>query len=153
MDGISTFPKSFLLVGSKDGNKWNYIDLQTIPLTSPPDTKIRTPVVYDINANDYYLFYRFIFIEMFPGNSILEINQINLFAFVEPTPNKNAIGEGFTNMNYSNFKISKYIDDEIKSVDIETIYQIEKSDSTDIFFALFLTFLASTFIFIRFSKA
>jgi len=152
-DGISTFPKSFLLVGSKDGNIWNYIDLQTIPLTNPPDTKIRTPIVYDINSNDHYLFYRFVFIEMFPGNSILEINQINLFAFVEPTPNKNAIEEGFTNMGYSNFNISKYIDDPIKPIDVETIYPINKYDSTDIYFALLLTFLASAMIFLRFSKA
>jgi hypothetical protein len=157
-DGTCTFPKSFLLVGSKDGNNWSYIDLQAVTLTNAPNMNSRIPITYDINTTDYYFFYRFIFIELFPNNGILEINQINLFAFTEPTPNKNAIFEGFENIDsdgimYSNlhpFKISNIVDETKNTRHLENVIFREEPNDIIFYLPLFLILLTGSFIYKRF---
>jgi len=109
-DDICRFPRSFLLAGSKDGSNWTYIDLQTLQLNNPPSTSDKT---YNVNVAEHYRYLRFIFLDMFPKNKFLEINKIDLYGFITITPNRNAIEEGFDNIDskfsYSGFEISKDI--------------------------------------------
>jgi len=153
-DDICTFPKTFLLLGSKDGSKWEYIDFQTLPLSKAYDyTDISSPVVYNLNTTEYYVYFRFVFVELFPGNSVLEISQINLYTFLEHTPNVTAVEEGFTNkcntkLNYSNFQISTYISEIFPSVNAKPVVEdnlktIDDDLQTNIYIGLLLTFLAS----------
>jgi hypothetical protein len=149
--GVVSFPKKFLLVGSKDGILWEYIDQRN--LVDPPDTTNRDAIVFDVNSTDYYFFYRLIVGEMYSKNNILRINQINLFGMVSETPNRDA----FTNMegnrvqyydfnnpstNYANFSISnaqEFMNDN---------KEIVKIDNNKIFYGiLFTTLVTSSILF------
>jgi hypothetical protein len=101
--GIDFFPKKFILVGSKDGIKWDYIDQRNL-VDPPGDLSDRSPITFDVNSVEYYFFYRLIIGEMYTNNSIVRINQFNIFGMVEETPNRDA----FTNM--SDNKVMPYYD-------------------------------------------
>jgi hypothetical protein len=162
-DEKCTFPKSFVLLGSKNGNSWDYIDFQTIPLSKVSEyTGLSSPKVYNLNTTDYYFFFRFVIIELFPGNGVLEISQINLFTFLEHTPNATAVEEGFTNknntiLNYSNFHISNHISEifpAISNVPIEEdMFKRNDEDlQRNIYIGLFFTFLASSFFYYNLTR-
>jgi hypothetical protein len=108
-----SYPKSFVLVGSRDGAIWSYIDLQNLSLNNRPNTSSETPIVYNVNIQKYYYYYRFIFLEMFPNNNVIEVSQINLYVTTAPTPNRNAVS-GFQNMSsYSNYTLSNTLNEDI----------------------------------------
>jgi hypothetical protein len=159
---VCTFPRSFLVAGSKDGNKWTFLDLQALPLDNPPNTSDRKPRIYDINTSDYYRYLRFIFIDMFPNNKLLEISQINLFGFIEITPNRNAIEEGFANIDsgisYSGFEISKVSDETSKQLqhlkhdhirETVTTPTPTYSSTSNIYIPLFLTVIVGSMLIFR----
>jgi len=151
---ICTYPKSFVLVGSKDGNTWNYIDLKNLSLNDAPNTSNRTPIVNNINSQDYYFYYRFIILEMFPNNSILEIDQINLYAFTSPIPNKNAVTESFVGMNsFSNYNISTILNEDIEhETPIKNNTQIENKNSVISVESVFSAFLFITLFGLIYNK-
>jgi hypothetical protein len=158
-EGETNLPKTFLLVGSVDGNKWEYIDMRTLPLDQQPTNNSKT---YDVNVLSYYYYYRFIFIDFFPKNSVAEISNIRLYGYTELTPNKNAIREGFTNitndykLSYSQFNLSKQLDEFIKPephniVKVVDINHASNKDNT-IYMSIFLTILASSIIYLVVKK-
>jgi hypothetical protein len=69
---------------------------------------------------------------MFVNKPILEINQINLFGFTRVIPNRNAISEGFANMNlnYSSYSLSTVLKEE-NNTKTEREYNITNYTSSD----------------------
>jgi hypothetical protein len=138
-----SYPKSFVLVGSRDGNVWSYIDLQNLSLNNKPDTSSETPIVYDVNILKHYYYYRFIFLEMFPNNNVIEVSQINLYVTTEPTTNRNAVS-GFQNMSsYSNYTLSNTLNEDIvygapakKKIDTVALISSESIFSAILFITL-----------------
>jgi len=78
-DGM-TFPTKFMVVGSTDGNNWEYIDQQNLSIIN---TTTKKTMSFNINStNDPFLktptnytYYRLIILEMPPYNSVVRINQ------------------------------------------------------------------------------
>jgi hypothetical protein len=108
---ISHFPKVFTVVGSLDGNNWYYVDHQSF--VSPPDLSFsyiknysnpnlsqgydvindgrNTQITFQINSIDHFNCFRLIVSELFPGNKQVQINEWDLYAFVDiVTPNPNS---------------------------------------------------------------
>ena len=119
---ISYLPKVFTIVGSNDGNKWYYIDHQSF--ITPPDlinsyTKQNLDSVTSknlingytvvtnegssqlkcqINSIDHYTYFRIIITEMFSGNKQVQINEFDLYAFVDIiTPNSSSLKRSIFN--------------------------------------------------------
>lgn len=84
--GIMTFPSKFMVVGSSDGQIWDYVDQQN--LSSPRDTTDEVPVVFNLNVTKNYNYYRLIVSEMFKQNSVLRINEWALYGTTEHVVNK-----------------------------------------------------------------
>ena len=165
----SHFPKVFIVAGSNDGQKWEYVDqhsfidppdlhlisksstLSPIPKNNPPPDPIddeykaavqdiRMPetrkgnydnfkqgfevdydnnaIIFEINSVKRYSYYRLIISELFPGNTVAQISEWHLSAYVaNVTPNGLSkfsdvsynfenITENFTtNSNYSLMEI------------------------------------------------
>ena len=115
-ENSSFFPKTFVVVGSKDGNSWFYVDQQTF--IEPPDisgvTGLGYPnlnykkgyrkdpldnnaIVFDINSVNRYTYYRIIITELFPGMTAAQISQWQLYAFADIiTPNARTLVESFS---------------------------------------------------------
>jgi hypothetical protein len=159
---LCTHPKSFLLLGSKDGKTWQYIDMQVLALTDAPKyTGLSSSVVYEINSTDYFYYFRFVITEMFPGNGVLEISQISLFTFLEHTPNPNAVEEGFMNrtpnqINYSNFQLSSNLPEIFPTIPTDIVpYEDKKLDDgiqIQLVICFFLTILASSMFYYKLIK-
>jgi hypothetical protein len=167
-DGISSFPKTFLLVGSVDGSTWEYIDMHTLALTQKKNV---TEMTFDINSLNYYYYYRFIFVDFFPECSIVEINKISMYGFLDQTPNLNAVREGFDNynhpVNYSDFKISNQLNEFIKpstnqlligsnnyesDIKVLDINDVSGKENMNNYISVILTILASSLIYLTLVK-
>jgi hypothetical protein len=100
MNGIITFPKSFVIVGSMDGTTWDYVDQQTMQKTV--DTTNREPVVFNINSEKKFCYFRLIILSLFKQNDIIAINQWSLFGTPIPVINR----EGMVGYNVKSFSPS-----------------------------------------------
>ena len=87
-NGVITFPKSFIIVGSMDGVAWNYIDQQT--MKDNIDTTNRAPVVFNVNSENKYCYFRIIIKSLYQQKDIIQINQLALYGTSIPTFNKSA---------------------------------------------------------------
>jgi hypothetical protein len=108
---ISHFPKVFTVVGSFNGENWYYVDHQSF--VSPPDLSFsyvknnsnpnlsqgydvindgrNTQITFQINSVDHFTHFRLIVSELFPGNKQVQINEWDLYAYVDiVTPNPNS---------------------------------------------------------------
>jgi hypothetical protein len=104
-----SFPKTFTIVGSNDGEKWDLLDNQNIPV-EPIGSKS-----FNVNTSKRYTYFRLIVSELFKNHiGVLAIKQWAIYGTPEPVINK----DGFTNLNtlyyyefnksneYSSFKLS-----------------------------------------------
>lgn len=97
----SFFPKAFMLVGSNDGNSWDYLDQKTLINTPEKITKFNEGYCYDKNRNEIriqinsinnYSFYRFVVTALFPGNKNLKISNLSFYGYVkEPVQNSSTL--------------------------------------------------------------
>lgn len=85
------FPKKFMLVGSNDGNTWDYVHQKDF--TNDKLKNKGNSIEYNINSPDKYCYFRLIISELVDKQSIINIKQWNMFGTVEPTINN----EAFTN--------------------------------------------------------
>lgn len=93
--GSSYFPKKFMVVGSNDGNKWDYIHQKDF--TNDSLNNNGTMIEYNINSPDKYSYFRLIISELFDHQNKISIKQWNMFGTVDPTINN----EAFTDMSSS----------------------------------------------------
>jgi hypothetical protein len=127
-DPIS-FPKKFVVVGSKDGQTWNFLDQQN--LTEKPDDGFQE---FNINSTEKYTYFRLIVCELFSNHTgIIGIKQWSIYGTPHPEINNDVIendstdadngtSESFSNIsqtinayssqNYSNFKLSSPLNQE-----------------------------------------
>lgn len=120
--GIMTFPSKFMVVGSSDGQNWDYVDQQN--LSSPRDTSDGKPVFFNLNVTKNYNYYRLIVSEMFKQNSVLRINELALYGTTEHVVNK----ETFVGMNSfipATYEISKA---NIKYIDYKNSVSLEEQN-------------------------
>lgn len=135
-DPIS-FPKKFVVVGSKDGQTWNLLDQQN--LTEKPDDDYQE---FNINSTEKYTYFRLIICELFSNHTgIIGIKQWSIYGTPHPEINNDVIDnnngtdadadtgtdadtdESFSNIsqtinaytpqNYSNFRLSSPLNQEI----------------------------------------
>jgi len=115
---ISHIPKVFTVVGSKDGSDWYYVDHQSF--VTPPDLsysymKFKTnpnlfngytvvndgsnsQITFQVNSVEHYTYFRIIVTEMFPGKNFVEIDELDIYAFVDIiTPNKDSLKKSYYN--------------------------------------------------------
>lgn len=92
------FPKKFMVVGSNDGNKWDYVHQKDFTNDSLNDKGDTTE--YNINSPDKFSYFRLIVSELFDHQSKISIKQWNMFGTVDPTINN----EAFTDMSSSDKK-------------------------------------------------
>jgi hypothetical protein len=106
-NGIYTFPTKFMIVGSKDGETWNYVDQRNLSII---DTTNQEPIKFNINSIESYSYFRLIIIEMPPQNYFVSISnwQLNFVPILKYNP------ETFTNMNtnydYFHFTSNKMVE-------------------------------------------
>ena len=146
----SSFPKSFTVVGSNDGNKWFHIDQQTY--IEPPDINLTATDAaraslnnmkginhenntynFELNTVNRYTFYRLIITELFPGNSNVSITTWGLYGFVQNiSPNIKTL-EPFSNLYVtgmsSNFgdDFSKDVDSKLKRTYVEQLTNLNQA--------------------------
>lgn len=115
---VSHFPKVFTLAGSIDGSNWHYVDHQSFGI--PPDLSYTylkenkntnlfngyivdtnngsTKIQFQVNSIDHFSWFRLIINEMFPGNQYVEINEWDIYAFVDIiTPNSDTLKPSYFN--------------------------------------------------------
>ena len=106
INNVITFPKSFIILGSNDGNNWNYLDQQIIK--NPINTANRIPVTFNINSVTKYSYFRMIITSLFQGNDIISINQWALYGTVDRTINRDATEEFSTMTELTQTPLTPY---------------------------------------------
>ena len=97
---VDYFPTEFSLVGSHDGIQWYYVDYQEYKSSlkigdhKPISFKLTNPVLYS--------YFRIIVMKMPVGNSMVRINQFNLFG-LPPHDKESFVGE--MNRQYSSYNL------------------------------------------------
>jgi hypothetical protein len=101
IENTSFFPKAFMLVGSNDGNSWDYLDQKTLINTPEKMNKFNEGYCYDKNRNEIriqinsinnYSFYRFVVTALFPGNKNIKISNLSFYGYVkEPVQNSSTL--------------------------------------------------------------
>jgi hypothetical protein len=88
-----TFPTKFVVLGSEDGQTWNYLDQQF--MSTLKDTSDQMPVVFNLNSTGSYHYFRLVISEMPPNNSVVRITHFGIKIMPVVTINRDA----FTNMD------------------------------------------------------
>lgn len=101
------FPKKFMVVGSNDGNTWDYIHQKDF--TNESVNSKGTTIEYNINSPDSYSYFRLIISELFDRQSTMSIKQWNMFGAAEPTVNNEAFTNksSFSDTNYQFINLNK----------------------------------------------
>jgi len=148
-NNINTFPKTFLVVGSNDGSNWHYLDFQKLPLIT--NEKKSSTKTFNVNTTESYLYFRFVFLELFPSNSVLEINEIKIIGLVDTTVNPDAVSETFTDMKYSNYSLSSILPEETMKTSLQSsIFERESQNlNTYLNLFLFLGFSGSLYFYVQ----
>jgi len=100
------------MAGSKDGINWNMI--KTHDYSEVPNCK-GNPIVFNVNTNEKYSYFRLIIIELDNYQTMASISQLNIFGMIEQTINKEAfssIRENFYSAIINDPVPGKYINDE-----------------------------------------
>jgi len=110
-DNISTFPLKFTVVGSNDGNTWNYLDQYNLEKKSLPNKNKPVKDFY-LNSVEKYSYFRLIISELFQGMTNIKINQWNLLGSLNISMNSKSGTENFKSMdekifspNFTNFSL------------------------------------------------
>ena len=96
-EAINTFPVKFTLVGSNNGDQWDYIDQQ---LVNDLPSKNEPEKMFAVTSYNKYSYFRLIVSELYTGNHKLRLNMIKLYG----TPILNDVEvniETFINLNRS----------------------------------------------------
>jgi len=135
---INTFPQGFLIVGSKNGSDWQFVDERVFKTKEIDD--ISNTNTFDIVSTQSYSYFRLIVTSLFQNNSTVAISEWSLFGV------PHLIGESFTTLsilemnNPYNYKLSESIgsitpsnSEALVDVPETTIFTLS---SIDIFFSL-----------------
>jgi hypothetical protein len=88
----STFPVKFMIVGSNDGNTWNYVDFRNTTTEGVPPIASHPFKLYNINTSQKYSYFRLILSEMSGKIPYVRLNQWNLWGITVNRKNNDAVG-------------------------------------------------------------
>ena len=141
----SSFPKSFTVAGSNNGQDWYYIDQWNF--VEPPDIRDKSrenrqglsetqgitynnnddTVYFQVNGINRYTFFRLIVSQSFPGSSKVSITNWSLYGFTgNVSPNINTL-ESFSNQYVKGMDFSKEVDPKLKQTYIEQMTNINEA--------------------------
>lgn len=152
-----SFPKKFVVVGSTDGNNWEFLDQQT--LTTEPESGSQKPVEFNLNSSKKYRYFRLIVTEIFEKHTgVFAIKQWGIYGMPTVTVNRDVLyneetDEAFTNKNeYNRYEanslLSNYSSYKLSTpLSLETVKQMTGQkkvvfDNTDIYMSASFMFLA-----------
>jgi PAN-like domain len=87
----STFPVKFMIVGSNDGNTWNYVDFRNTTTEGVPPIASHPFKLYNINTTQKYSYFRLILSEMSGKIPYVRLNQWNLWGITVNRKNNDAV--------------------------------------------------------------
>ena len=146
----SFFPKSFIVVGSTDGNNWFYIDQHTFvepPEITYSDANIEnihnkqgitfdnynSTISFDLNPTNRYTYYRLIITELFYGTSNFYITTFGLYGFVQNIPPNIKTLESFSTQYVTGMSsdfgddFSKDVDSKLKKTYVEQLTNLNQA--------------------------
>jgi hypothetical protein len=124
----STFPVKFMIVGSNDGQTWNYIDFRNTSTEGVPPISSHPFKLYNINTSQKYSYFRLIFCEMSGKIPYVKLNQWNLWGIPINRKNIDAVAPVVA---YSKDDSYSMIENNILSGQTYTLIDFDKKPTVD----------------------